>query len=71
MNNGSWELIETINNTADTISRRDVKNIAWATFKHFIDVQFKIEFHNWDADVDTPKLREFINDYDIIQWQWS
>ncbi len=72
VNNGSWELVETINNTTDTISRRAVNNMQDnSTFKKNIDVQFKIELHNDTWWSDSPMLNEFINNYTIIKWQWS
>lgn len=63
INNWSWELFRTINNSTDTIDR-----LAHTSENdQFTDVQFKIEFHNesqWDTP---PVLHHFELIYEIIK----
>lgn len=59
----SWNLLRTINNTADTIERTTI-NTSW---KEFLDIQFKVEFHNDAGLTNSPILHELAFEYETIQ----
>jgi len=61
VDNGSWELIKTINDSTNTVHREDIRTIAWIQYKHFIDLQLKVELHMWDTT--SPIMRELQLEY--------
>jgi hypothetical protein len=67
INNWSWEVLRTISEDNNTIIAENIHKLPDGTsFKQFIDIQFKVEFHSDDGDNTPPTLHEFMLDYDII-----
>ena len=64
VNNWTWTLVRTINDSTDTITRDEINSIWWEAFRQNIDVQFKIELHR--GQTESPVLHEFINNYELI-----
>lgn len=67
VNNTAWVLIENINDATNEIERENLNNDATqSSYKQFIDVQLKIEFHNDTGWQDAPTLHEIMQEYDAI-----
>ena len=68
VNNTAWVLIENINDATNEINRENLNNDATqSSYKQFIDVQLKIEFHNDTGWQDAPTLHEIMQEYDAIE----
>ena len=66
VNNGSWVLVENINDATDIITSREIaKDSTGQAFNENIDVQLKISLHNDDWWEDSPTLHELIYEYNL------
>lgn len=63
IDNWSWVLFKTYNEVTDTILRDKISTES----DEFVDMQFKIEFHNDDQDSTGPELQALELNYKIIQ----
>jgi len=65
VNNQDWILIRNINDAENEIERQNIsKDATTSSFKRFIDVQLKIEFHNDDGWENAPTLHELMQEYE-------
>jgi len=67
VNNWAWELIRTYNEPTNVITQDDIKTINGQNFKHFIDIQFKVEIHNDTGGQDAPQVHDLALIYDITE----
>jgi len=63
IDNGSWELVRTINNDSAEPIVTDITN----ALGHFVDIQFKIEIYNDTQAEDKPTCHNFQFEYNIIE----
>jgi hypothetical protein len=68
INNWVWEELRNINEENDTIVYEQLSKLEnQDAFKQFVDIQFKVEFHNETQDDTPPLLHELRIDYDVIE----